>query len=312
MLATIRQTALCLLIAMAACPAHASVGGAIGHAAESVWKHLTDMVGPPPTRHVPHMPLELDVHPDQLVPAAPSKPPDLPNPHRYGEPLLSDVRDLPAVLRPLPPQSNERISLSWKIAAALDTPPRLILAHRKAVSFGKEFSRGAHGSEKYLGALGKTNPLVASWLDAPVGLRVFVVGAAESDPDVKEFRDRLRALGYQVFFYKFCKDATGKLCASEEVGAFYATAGHAVAFRSADFDKSPYVKIEVATIYQHSKGGILLVFTPEDAALAGLVASTGTVAATCFDIPPSKDRRKVASRTASDASPKRVQGGCPA
>lgn len=317
MFATIRlATALYVLIATGNTSAEAGVLGAVGDAAESTWKSLPDILGSPPVPHVPPSPAVL---PRPSVPVVPSEFSDLPNPYRYGQPPAPAIQSLPAALRPEPHQTEGRVNLSWKIAAAFSTPPRLIIAKSRAVAFGKEFSKGAHSSEKYLGELGKMNSLVASWLDAPVGLRVFVVGAAESDPDVKQFRDRLKALGYQVFFYKFCKDLTGRLCASEAVGAFYATAGHAVAFRSADFDKSPYIDIEVATIYQHSKGGILLVFTPQQAAFAGLPTAAATVAATCFNLAQSGERHKMASdatlqkpsKGAGVAPSQQRKGGCP-
>ena len=305
----------CLLTAASPPSAEAGIIGVLGEAVEYSWKRLADQFHPPP--HV-HGPPASEAPADAFVSKESAKPVDFPNPYNYGEPLTPAVHALPSALRSLPHQSRAREDLSWKIATALGAPPRLIFAHSSAKAFGKEFSRGAYNGEKYLGELGKTNPIVASWLDAPASRRVFVVGAADSDSDVKELRDRLKALGYQVFFYKFCEGAIGKLCSSEEVGAFYGTAGHAVAFRTRDFYKSPYIDIEVATIYKHSKGGMVLVFTPRDALWAGLLTGTTAVAATCFDLAPSMERRtgpnstiaQMPSKASYTATSPRRKGGC--
>jgi hypothetical protein len=109
--------------------------------------------------------------------------------------------------------------------------------------------------------------------------------------------------GYQVFFYKFCESAIGQLCSAEEVGAFFASAGHVVAFKSPSLKRSDYVNVEIASAYSHRTGGLLLVFTPEQLRKYLIGSTAVPFSAAAYEIGSSDSRRRDDARTNGRAAP---------
>ena len=179
--------------------------------------------------------------------------------HGKGKATIEYVASHPSQAQP------ERRHLLQKLSEGRSRVPSITLATTSAKTFGKDFLVGARRGQAHLEGLDKQlAPLVVPWLDTPRHKRIFVVASSENEADVKQLRAALRTSGYQVFFYKFCEPVLSRLCPSEDVGAFFATAGHVIAFQSAASRKSSYISVERASIYRHTEGGVLIVFTPED------------------------------------------------
>ncbi len=179
--------------------------------------------------------------------------------HGKGKATIEYVASHPSQVQP------ERRQLLQKLSEGRSRMPSITLATTSAKTFGKDFLVGARRGQTHLEGLDKQlAPLVYPWLDTPRHKRIFVVASSRNEADVKQLKAALRTSGYQVFFYKFCEPVLSRLCPSEDVGAFFATAGHVIAFQSAASRKSSYITVELASIYKHHEGGVLIVFTPED------------------------------------------------
>lgn len=175
----------------------------------------------------------------------------------------------------------DRRDLLGKLSKKLSKAPTITLATTSAKAFGKEFLIGAKRGQTHLEALDtQLAPLVAPWLDTPLSKRIFVIASSSNEAEVKQLRAALGPSGYQVFFYKFCEPVLLRLCASEDVGAFFATAGHVIAFQSAASRQSTYITLERASVYKHAEGGVLIVFTPEDILKLARASSIGLHVAT--------------------------------
>jgi hypothetical protein len=176
--------------------------------------------------------------------------------------------------------------------------PRMVMASASAKRFGKEFLVGAKEGQARLERLGpKLSGLAGHWLRTPVEKRVFVIGAAADLPEIAKLRAQVEAEGYAFFFYKFCEPLLSSLCKSEDVGAFFATAGHVISVKSPAAAGSDYIPVELAASESLLEGGALFITTPEEIVQLDQVANkigtrTGTPARLVqmieFDTPDDK------------------------
>lgn len=202
----------------------------------------------------------------------------------------------------------DRRNLLGKLAEKLSRVPSIRLATASAKTFGKEFLVGARLGQAHLEGLDKQlAPLVGPWLDTPLHKRIFVIASSRNEADVKRLKAALGPSGYQVFFYKFCEPVLSRLCKSEDVGAFFATAGHVVAFQSAASRKSTYITVERASVYKHAEGGVLIVFTPEDILKLTKTSSTGLYVAT-YELEARNQNKKDAKTPRSGIKPHAIKG----
>lgn len=178
------------------------------------------------------------------------------------------------------------------LSKAFTSTLQIIYTSAEAKKFGKDFLVGAKEGQTRLGKLDKKlNPIVEPWLKAQEHKRVFVIAPSQSHPDVTLLKSALRAQGYEMFFYKFCEPILSKLCGSEDVGAFFATAGHVIAITSKHSESSAYIPVELAVAHKHAEGGLLIVFTPSDLRRLTTVTSTGLYVATLDLVPEEKRKR---------------------
>lgn len=184
----------------------------------------------------------------------------------------------------------ERARFLGHLSRHLRAPPRLLKAASDSKQFGQDFLAGAKLGETRIRALeGELAQLAVPWLKVPMEKRIFVVGAADSDAGARKLRAKLEKDGYAVFFYRFCEAVIDQLCGSRDVGAFFGSAGHAVALKTPTFADSQYISVELASIYHFDQGGVLMVFTPAELAQR-LVASAGAVyTVAVFDLHPNAD-----------------------
>ncbi len=151
--------------------------------------------------------------------------------------------------------------------------------------FETDFRRGVRDPKRWLYQARQTRQtLVDRWLEAPLSRRVFVIGASQESGAVRHWATELERRGFSVFFYDFCADAAGVLCASETVGAFFGSAGHAVLIDSASASASRFVQVEVAAArHLVGRGRRMIVVSPVEVAMRGVAG--GSVIAWHADSP---------------------------
>jgi hypothetical protein len=144
---------------------------------------------------------------------------------------------------------------------------RVVSGHVKV--FVQAFEAGAREPERHFADPLADPALVERWRATPKKDRVFVAGAHQDTAVIESLRARLEREGKTVFFYKFCSDAPGVLCASSTVGAIFGTAGTAVWAMSDASESSRFVSLEVeAGMRFATHQSPLYIFTPGDALLA--------------------------------------------
>lgn len=142
----------------------------------------------------------------------------------------------------------------WKIATT-----------RSVKNFVRAFETGAKDPELYFKDPSIDPALLARWKAAPKEHRVFIVGSQEDTPLIQELRSELKAQGKEVFFYRFCAKAGAQLCDSTTVGAFFGTAGTAMAAVTAEAADSPFVPNEIAAALNlKNNETALLLITPQE------------------------------------------------
>lgn len=160
-----------------------------------------------------------------------------------------------------------RLQLLGTAGKAFGQRPRVVFATTSAKQFGQDFMAGSRHASQRLRALRARRPaLVDGWLRTPVAKRVFVIGASQSQAEIVLLRSRLQAEGFNVFFYKFCEDFLNTLCSSQDVGAFFFTAGHVIAVKSPAASASAYIPVELAASQSLLAHGALLIISPDDVA----------------------------------------------
>jgi hypothetical protein len=153
------------------------------------------------------------------------------------------------------------------------------VVRRDVKAFVRTFEAGAHEPEQHFTDPLADPALVARWKATPKQDRVFVAGAQQDTELIESLRAQLEHEGKTVFFYTFCAGATGTLCASATVGAFFGTAGTAVLAVSDASATSRFVPHEIeAGIRLASHQSQLVIFTPSEALTN--VAGTRMVEAT--------------------------------
>ena len=161
--------------------------------------------------------------------------------------------------------SAARLSLLRTVQAGLSGPPRVVFAGSHAKAFGLDFLSGARQSGILLQQLRTRHPaLVDDWLATPPARRVFLVGASQDSQDIVALRQQLDRAGFKTYFFTDCNRHLGSLCTSEEVGAFFGSAGHAIAMQSPAAQASGFIPVELASADVAAGGGLLLVYTPDD------------------------------------------------
>jgi hypothetical protein len=129
----------------------------------------------------------------------------------------------------------------------------------------------------------------AEWLSALAEKRVFATGFGRDGPPISIFVEMLRAAGYQVFYYDFCEGRQSGLeeCATETVGAYFATAGHLLLGTSEASVRSGLVVAEAsgAPAFSADDRRAVLI-TPTRAATIGEAAATDFVAVEMTTNPP--------------------------
>lgn len=111
--------------------------------------------------------------------------------------------------------------------------------------FLSEFRQGVEAPRKYLEDVAKWDQAyIRDWLNTPQEQRIFAIGSKEDYPNVERLVTTLRDRGFSVFFYKMCTRPDGKLCPSQAVGAFCATAGSIILSTSSHASGSRHVSIE--------------------------------------------------------------------
>lgn len=142
--------------------------------------------------------------------------------------------------------------------------PRIVSSEVRA--FARSFVRGGQNPRQYLAATRRgsaASQLIERWLSTDLSKRVFIAGAGEDMYAVRQLQQKLEAQGHVVFFYRFCEPSPRALCDSETVGAFFATAGHAVVSDSAVARRSEFLPAEIAAGVNVSFGrGNWLMVTP--------------------------------------------------
>jgi len=168
--------------------------------------------------------------------------------------------------------------------------PRMVRASASAKRFGKEFLAGAKEGQARLEQLGPPlRTLVGTWLHTPKEKRVFIIGASADLPEIAKLRAGLEADGYATFFYKFCEPLLSRLCKSEDVGAFFATAGQVISVKSPAAAGSDYIPVELAASTSVLEGGALFITSPEDLVNTGLTGGGALTFVTVFELDASDD-----------------------
>lgn len=176
-----------------------------------------------------------------------------------------------------------RLALLHSVRKLLGKLPKVVYANSQAKAFSQSFLRGARDSKNRLRQLrAQRAALVDSWLQSAPEKRVFIIGASQDSREIRLLQRNLQRDGFATYFYKNCEAALAALCTSEEVGAFFATAAHAVLVQSPSVALSGFIPVELATAHSLSSGGMVLVFTPDDLmrAASRTAGSAQVVAAT--------------------------------
>lgn len=153
-------------------------------------------------------------------------------------------RQLAARLHP-PPHSVPP-GLFKQLTALNYQPFKTVFVSVDVAKFDREFSQGAQDPvATFAGMKDPHAQLARAWTKVrPPKERIFIIGASEDAPVVKELAERLQAEGHEVFFYKNCQRLAGTLCTSQQVGAFQATADAVLVVDSPAARNSPFVQVE--------------------------------------------------------------------
>lgn len=100
---------------------------------------------------------------------------------------------------------------------------------------------------------------IKKWLKAPQAKRIFIVGSGEDLGLINTLRDTLNTQGFEVFFYKYCRENSGALCRAQVVGAFHQTAGTTLFADTRAAMSSKYVVYELETIKRIREGRAMVV-----------------------------------------------------
>jgi hypothetical protein len=133
------------------------------------------------------------------------------------------------------------------------------------------------------------SPGAEQWLQAPPDKRVFATAFGTDLPPISMFGQMLRDDGYQVFDYDFCQNFQGGqvVCPTETVGAYFATAGHALLGTSEVSVRSGLVVAEASpapVLPDNARRAVLI--TPTRTATIGEAAATGFAAVEMATRPP--------------------------
>jgi hypothetical protein len=140
------------------------------------------------------------------------------------------------------------------------------VVRRDVKAFVRAFEAGAHEPEQHFADPLVDPALVARWKATPKRDRIFVAGAQQDTAVIESLRAQLEHEGKTVFFYRFCAGATGALCESATVGAFFGTAGTAVLAVSDASGTSRFVPQEIeAGIRLAAHQSQLVILTPGEA-----------------------------------------------
>lgn len=168
-----------------------------------------------------------------------------------------------------------RTSLLRSVQGLVGRLPKVVYADTGAKAFGQDFLRGARNSAALLhGLQSRHAALVDPWLGKPTDKRVFIIGASHDSRAIQQLRRDLHRDGFETYFFTDCRAHLDGLCGSDEVGAFFASAGHAVLVRSPAAVASGFIPVELASAGAVAGGGLLLVFGPDDV-LHALANSAG-------------------------------------
>lgn len=189
--------------------------------------------------------------------------------------LAEDLRSQPADdLRAKPanePQRPTSIPPEQKqifksLASVSQSMPRVRLVRAEVKRFVNDFAAGAQNSAKYLTDRWVGNkPLLSRWQAAPKHRRVFVAGASQDRALIAAWAQQMESDGFVIFFYEFCRQPSGGLCASEVVGAFFWDAATAILADTPMAAKSRYISYEVAAALRLMRGeSMFLMITPSE------------------------------------------------
>ena len=101
---------------------------------------------------------------------------------------------------------------------------------------------------------------------------------------IRKLATDLGERGYAVFFYEFCVNAANELCSSTVVGAFFATAGHAILADTPSAAASQYVLHEVTATRLRDRGSMALLVTPDEI-LTAIAAGENARKLVAFGLP---------------------------
>jgi hypothetical protein len=149
--------------------------------------------------------------------------------------------------QPLKQVAGPQLKLLQKIHPGLSATGVLVV-EGSVKRFSTDFEAGAKHPDRFLSEVRLSqSTLVDDWLAAPQEKRIFVIGAGKDSAKVSELAKSLKSDGYEVFFYKFCRQSSGALCSSQAVGAMFGTSGSTMLYQTSFAKFSKYVTVEVAT-----------------------------------------------------------------
>lgn len=129
-------------------------------------------------------------------------------------------------------------------AAALPTS-RIRVTKTGVKHFAKDFRAGMDNPNLYKTSMDpKQQQLLAAYYAAPKERRIFIAGSGKDTPQIHQIEAALKDK-YTVFFYEFCREASGALCWSESVGAAFASADQALFFNTPAAAASKYLPFEL-------------------------------------------------------------------
>jgi hypothetical protein len=167
--------------------------------------------------------------------------------------------------QPLKQVAGPQLKLLQKIHPGLSATGVLVV-EGSVKRFSTDFEAGAKHPDRFLSEVRSSqSTLVDDWLAAPREKRIFVIGAGKDSAKVSELAKSLKSDGYEVFFYKFCRQSSGELCSSQAVGAMFGTSGSTMLYQTPFAKLSKYVTVEVATagFLEGLSDKVVLISTPE-------------------------------------------------
>jgi hypothetical protein len=160
---------------------------------------------------------------------------------------------------------------------------RPFVVTREQKTFATKYSRGAATPDLYLDSC-VSREFSSAWRLARPDQRVFLIGARSDATRLNAAAAELRKKGYLVFFY-LDWEVNGRLCPSEVVGAYFATAGEALVSQSlAAMLSSQFVPVEI-TASQFARAGeeLWYMYTPGELLAIGTGVS-GTAVVTVYTV----------------------------